>query len=61
MAPQNAARHFSVLAPIEREPEPDTFGAEHLKTTIGTGAVVCMADDLIPIDRRNWLVPAWCI
>ena len=35
--------------------------AAHLKTTVGTGAVVCMASDLIPIDRKNWYVPAWCI
>ena len=60
-APANATRHFSVLNPIEREPETDEFGASHLKTTIGAGAVVCMASDLIPIDRKNWYIPAWCI
>ena len=60
-APQNATRHFSVLKPIEKEPEADAFGASHLKTTIGTGGVVCMASDLIPIDRKNWYVPAWII
>ncbi len=60
-APQNATKNFSVLAPIEREPETDEFGAAHLKTTIGTGAVICLASDLIPIDRKNWYVPAWCI
>ncbi|MBR4131359.1 MAG: ATP-binding protein [Oscillospiraceae bacterium] len=60
-APANAAKHFSVLNPIEREPETGEFGAAHLKTTIGAGAVVCMASDLIPIDRKNWYVPAWCI
>ena len=60
-APQNATRHFSVLSPVEREPETDEFGATHLKTTIGTGAVICMASDLLPIDRKNWYVPAWCI
>ncbi len=60
-APQNATKNFSVLSPIEREPEADEFGAAHLKTTIGTGAVVCLASDLIPIDRKNWYVPAWCI
>ena len=60
-APANATKNFSVLAPIEREPETDEFGAAHLKTTVGTGAVVCMASDLIPIDRKNWYVPAWCI
>ena len=60
-APQNATRHFSVLSPIEREPEADEFGTSYLKTDIGTGAVVCMASDLLPIDRKNWYVPAWCI
>ena len=60
-APKNATRHFSVLSPIERDPETDEFGASHLKTAIGTGAVVCMASDLLPIDRKNWYVPAWCI
>ena len=60
-APQNATKNFSVLAPIEREPETDEFGAVHLKTTIGTGAVLCLASDLLPIDRKNWYVPAWCI
>ncbi len=60
-APKDAAKHFSVLKPIEREPETDEFGAAHLKTVIGTGAVVCLASDLIPIDRKNWYVPAWII
>lgn len=60
-APANAVRHFSVLKPIEREPETDGFGAGHLKTAVGAGAVVCMASDLIPIDRKNWYVPAWII
>lgn len=32
-----------------------------LKTTVGTGAVVCLSSDLIPIDNKNWYVPAWLI
>ena len=60
-APTNAAKNFSALAPIEKDPEPDEFGAAHLKTAIGTGAVVCLASDLLPIDRKNWYVPAWII
>jgi len=28
---------------------------------IGTGAVVCMASDLMPIDANNWHVPVWMI
>ena len=62
-APKDAVRNFSVLKPIEKEPGPeDTLaGAAHLKTAIGTGAVVCMSSDVIPIDRNNWYVPAWLI
>lgn len=60
-APANATKNFSVLKPIEKEPESNEFGTAHLKTMIGTGAVVCMSSDLIPIDRKNWYVPAWCI
>ena len=62
-APKDAVRHFSVLRPIELEPnEEDVFaGTAHLKTTIGTGAVICMPPDIMPIDRKNWYVPAWLI
>ena len=40
-----------------------TIGAApcNFSTAIGTGAVICLASDLIPIDRSNWYVPAWCI
>jgi predicted AAA+ superfamily ATPase len=62
-SPKDAVRHFSVLSPIAEEPrEEDRFsGAGHLKTEIGTGAVICLASDVLPIDRKNWLVPAWLI
>ncbi|GHU49296.1 ATPase [Clostridia bacterium] len=52
-------KHFKVLAPVS---EPERFGSlEQLKIEIGTGAVVCMANDLLPIDRKNWSVPVWLI
>ena len=60
-APKDAVKNFSVLNPIANTPETNESGASHLKTEIGTGAVVCMASDLIPIDRSNWFVPAWII
>ncbi len=61
-APKDAVKNFSVLAPIEAEPEEDAFaGASHLKTQIGTGAVICLSPDILPIDKRNWYVPAWII
>lgn len=62
-APKNATKNFSVLDPISRTPsEEDVFsGTAHLKVNIGTGAVVCLPADLIPIDEKNWYVPAWLI
>ncbi len=62
-APKDAVKNFSVLNPIEEEPaSEDVFsGTAHLKTRVGTGAVVCMPPDLIPVDRKNWYVPAWII
>ena len=42
--------------------EEDAFsGAALLKTTVGTGAVVCMPADVLPIDKKNWYIPAWLI
>ena len=62
-APKNAVKNFSVLDPIEQDPsEDDVFsGSAHLKVKVGTGAVVCMPVDLIPVDKKNWYVPAWLI
>jgi len=54
-----AIKHFKILGPIA---EPEHFSEfEHYKTEIGNGAVICMANDLLPLDRMNWLVPAWLI
>ena len=62
-APKDAVKNFSALRPIEKEPDADDAfaGAAHLKTKIGTGAVICMAEDVLPIDKKNWYVPAWII
>jgi predicted AAA+ superfamily ATPase len=54
-----AVKHFKVLHPVT---EPEKFDAlEQYKLEIGEGAVICMANDLIPVDRKNWYVPAWLI
>lgn len=52
-----------MLKPLEADPsEEDVFsGTAHLKTIVGTGAVVCMPTDVLPIDRKNWYIPAWLI
>jgi len=62
-APRDAIKHFSVLNPIEKEPQEEDIvsGTAHLKTRIGTGGVICMPVDLLPIDHNNWLIPAWLI
>ncbi len=62
-APRNAVKNFSVLKPLEGEAEDDRADpdAPQLNVKVGDGAVVCMAMDLIPIDRKNWYVPAWLI
>lgn len=61
--PKDAIRNFSVLKAVEKEPteKEQLEGTRHLKTEVGTGAVVCLAGDVIPIDKRNWYVPAWII
>jgi len=54
-----AIKNFSVLNPIE---EPEKFGGiKELKVNVGEGNVVCMANDIMPIDQKNTYVPAWMI
>jgi len=56
---KDAIKHFGVLEPVT---EPEKFGElSQTKTKIGNGAVVCMANDLLPIDAKNWYVPVWMI
>jgi len=44
---KDAIKHFRVL---------DKSGVN-----VGTGAVICMARDLVPLDKDNWLVPVWLL
>lgn len=56
---KEAIKNFGVLKPVT---EPETVGElQQLKVEIGTGAVICMEADLLPLDRQNWYVPAWLI
>lgn len=43
-----AIKNFKVLEPA-------------LNVEIGTGSVVCMANNLLPVDDKNWYVPVWLI
>ena len=54
-----AVRNFKALDPLEQSGRFDAV--EDLKVGVGNGAVVCMAGDLLPIDRKNMAVPAWMI
>ena len=52
-------KNFSVLNAVrDATPFP---GIESLKTNIGTGCVICMINNLLPIDKDNWYVPVWLI
>ncbi len=54
-----AVKNFNALNPVT---EPEKHGGlAQLKVNIGTGAIVCMASDLLPADKNNWYVPAWVI
>ena len=54
-----AIKNFKVLEPITAEPA--HAGLESLKVEIGTGSVICMANDLLPLNEKNWYVPVWLI
>ena len=56
---KDAIKNFSVLDPLEMSSQFEGINA--LKVNVGPGAVICMANDLLPLDRKNWLVPAWMI
>ncbi|HBW38730.1 MAG TPA: ATPase [Desulfosporosinus sp.] len=56
---KDAIKHFGVLEPVT---EPEKFGElSQTKMKIGNGSVICMANDLLPIDAKNWYVPVWMI
>lgn len=59
-SPGNTAiKNFRVLEPIRTA---GNFGGlDTLKVEIGTGSVVCMATDLLPVNEKNWYVPVWLI
>jgi predicted AAA+ superfamily ATPase len=46
-APRNAIKNFSVMKPIS--------------TPIGLGGVLCLSENLFPIDHLNWMIPVWMI
>ena len=56
---RTAVKNFKALEPVK---EPEKFaGVSQLKTEVGTGGVICMAKDVLPLDEKNWCVPVWLI
>lgn len=54
-----AIKNFSVLAPLETS---EAFaGIAALKVNVGMGSVICMNENLLPLDEKNWYVPVWLI
>lgn len=59
---KTAVKNFRVLEPLSRSDTGEKFEElETLKVEIGPGSVICMANDILPVDRKNWYVPAWLI
>lgn len=56
---KSAIKNFSVLVPLAKDNTFNSLGS--LKIEVGTGNVICMANDLLPIDGQNWYVPVWLI
>lgn len=54
---KSAIKNFRALEPVTHDSRLD----KALKVDIGTGSVICMASDLLPVDEKNWYVPAWLI
>lgn len=54
-----AIKNFHILDSVSKTTAFDSL--EALKISIGTGSVVCMANDLLPVDEKNWYVPVWLI
>jgi predicted AAA+ superfamily ATPase len=57
--PSKATKNFNALDPVTKEGE--ISGEMRIRTNIGTGAVVCLCSDLLPVNKKNWYVPAWLI
>jgi predicted AAA+ superfamily ATPase len=58
--PTGATKHFNVLNPVADDGNFDDM-TRQLKMEIGPGCVVCLANDLRPIGKKNQCVPVWLI
>ncbi|WP_050807038.1 ATP-binding protein [Acetonema longum] len=61
--PSGATKNFNALNPVTDEKNFDEM-SRHLKMKIGTGSVICLANNLRPVQGSkgdNWVVPVWLI
>ena len=53
------AKNFGALDGVDDEEVPPELAA--FKRKVGTGAIICMADDAFPVSPRAWSMPLWAI
>ncbi len=58
--PTGATKNFNALNPAAEESNYDEL-SKHLKMNIGTGNVICLANNLRPAGENSWTVPVWLI
>jgi predicted AAA+ superfamily ATPase len=51
----SALKNFRALDPLAAPGQAD------LKVDVGAGGVLCLVNDVLPIDAKNSLIPAWLI
>jgi predicted AAA+ superfamily ATPase len=52
-------KNFNALDPVSAPDIPSDL--QVFKREIGTGCIVCMADDTYPVSANAWAMPAWAI
>ena len=55
----SAAKNFRALNPVSRGDAPEELVS--LKRDIGTGTIICMAEDTFPLSDNVWAFPVWGI
>jgi predicted AAA+ superfamily ATPase len=56
---RDAVKNFSVLSDLTRVTDSQELPINNVK--IGTGAVICLSSDLLPINKDVWCVPVWTV
>lgn len=54
-----AIKNFNVLSSANKSEIGVKIDMRNIET--GMGSVICMANDLLPVDEKNWYIPVWLI